>query len=153
MGCDIHSFVEIRLNDQWVVPEKGIFPCSDWEKEYYKTDFKTAPFDWRSYGMFGFLADVRNYSKVPCIIAGGSRGMPADASSKAREECEDWGLDGHSHSYIMLKELTDYDYDVLFEDRRTTKEVAKNVFNCAALADEGDGNSGHRNYEGIGFAR
>ncbi len=42
------------------------------------------PFDWRSYGMYGFLADVRNWSVVPPIAA--QRGFPSDASLEVREE-------------------------------------------------------------------
>ena len=39
----------------------------------------TVPFDWRSYGMYGFLAGVRNYSAVQPISE--PRGFPEDANS------------------------------------------------------------------------
>jgi hypothetical protein len=66
MGCDIHSAVEIKREGKW---EKvgDIFPLEDFMKEYHNKEFGSEPFDWRSYGMFGFLANVRNYSHVPCI--------------------------------------------------------------------------------------
>lgn len=56
MGCDIESFAEVKnQKGEWIKIKKKVF----------KSDFggKTSqPFAWRSYGIFGFLADVRNYS-------------------------------------------------------------------------------------------
>lgn len=127
MGCDIHSFVERRDVDHWLrvkasFPD-GIYPSNE-------------PFGWRSYGLFGFLANVRNYSQVPPIAH--ARGLPKDLSAEMLTVLED--TDGnHSHSYLTLAELLAHDYDVVFWDRRITREIAPRCFDGAATANEGEG--------------
>ena len=67
--------------------------------------------------MYGFLANVRNYSRVPPISE--PRGLPEDISEDVKSESEEyWSGDGHSHSWVSLKELLDFDYEKTFEDRR-----------------------------------
>jgi hypothetical protein len=112
MGCDIHSYVEIRNGNQWESSLNEVF-------------------DYRNYGLFGFLADVRNYSHSPVIAE--PRGLPDDVSPELRAEYDEWG-DCHSTSWLTLAELLAYDYDQTFWDRRVTKGN-----NGAALADEGEG--------------
>lgn len=156
MGCDIHIICEKKVNDKWELSEEKIF-TSDFQNE--KTD---VPFDWRSYGMFGFLADVRNYSHVPYISE--QKGLPEDSGylnqiskyayetnpmtgEKIPEEeretirkelINDWSY--HSFSYLTLKELLSWNYDDTFEDRRYTKQIAPNAFDGAAVCNEGEGN-------------
>jgi hypothetical protein len=114
MGCDIHLVVE-RLN------EKGI-----WEPVEVKT-----PFYWRCYGMFGFLADVRNYSHVPCISP--PRGFPNNVSALVKKNFDDYNY--HSHSWLSIKELSDYNYDQTFWNRRITKQLGPNSYTGAGLAE------------------
>lgn len=90
MGTDIHIVAQKKT-------EKG------WD------DIKFCPFDWRSYGMFGFLAGVRNYSAVPSISQ--PRGLPDDFSSQVMD-------DYHSMSWLSVSELLAFNYDAEFEDRR-----------------------------------
>ena len=99
MGCDIHSYAEKRVNGKWE-----------------ELDF--SPFHWRQYGVFGFLAGVRNYSGVPVLAA--PRGLPRDASDYVREESDSWNGDGHTHSWLSVEELSAFDYDAAVEDRRIT---------------------------------
>lgn len=64
----------------------------------------------RNYNLFSMLADVRNG-----YISNGNtymikpiddpRGVPSDASSAYKEYVDEWGADGHSHSYFTLTEL------------------------------------------------
>lgn len=72
MGCDIHSHVESQN-------ENGSWERVIWEQQ---EEFDAGPFDWRSYGLFGFLADVRNYSAVPPLAD--QRGLPEDVSEDVR---------------------------------------------------------------------
>lgn len=137
MGCDIHSYVEVKKNNKWQVPEPPIFEYDDIGKRIYGKTHHNHPFEWRNYGVFGFLADVRNYSRVPSITA--KRGIPDDVSGEVKAELESWDSDAHSCSWLSLKELTEFDYDATFEDRRTTRQTGPNSWNGAALADEGDG--------------
>ena len=44
---------------------------------------------------------------------------------------EMWGFDGHSHSWLSLKELLAVDYDETFEDRRVTKTYGNITYGAA----------------------
>ena len=100
MGCDLHGFVE-RKNEE-----------GQWE---YVPGF--APFDWRSYGLYGWLANVRNYSAVPPIAK--PRGLPVDVCAYLRTEYTE-DSDCHSASWVSLEELLEFDYDAVVEDRRVS---------------------------------
>lgn len=136
MGCDIHSFAEVRKDGKW---EKvsDVFPLDGYDKEYYGKDFGCWPFTWRSYDLFGWLADVRNCSRVPPISQ--PRGLPDDVSLEIKRESDDWGLDGHSRSWLSLAELLAVDYEQVFWDRRVAKRIAGRGWYSAALAEEGEG--------------
>lgn len=110
MGCDIHIWAERKTRSGYEAIT-GV-----------KFEDGAAPFAWRSYGMFGFIADVRNYSDVPPIAA--RRGWPDDASRRAQEEFDNWCGDGHSPSWVGVDELAAFDYDQPVEDRRVTRQTA-----------------------------
>ena len=122
MGCDIHSRAQKRVNGKW-------------------KDLPFAPFDWRSYGMYGFLADVRNYSAVPPISK--ARGLPADIIRPEPnfygEHDDQLDLGDHSFSWLSVDELTAFDYDKTFEDRRVTRQTASNVWDGGITAELGGG--------------
>ncbi len=124
MGCDIHSFAEVKnKSGKWKRVTKYIF----------KGDGKSPePFGWRSYGLFGFLADVRNVSFVPCIT-NERRGWPDDTI-----ELPEWGT--HSDTWITLSELLNFNYDAVFEDRRGAKQITSGLIDCAADMGGGNGN-------------
>lgn len=148
MGCDIHIFAEVKRQGKW---EKVTDEC--FTDIYYETKKSSCPFDWRSYAMYGFLADVRNYSN--CKPISETKGLPLDSEylnspskwqgsiSYGTEEPvkidtnyddirEDWNY--HSHSYLTLKELLQVDYEETFWDRRITRG-----FNGASISEEGEG--------------
>lgn len=137
MGCDIHSFVEVRKDGKWEVKTGDVFPLTGWALKYsseYTNDKATHtshPFDWRSYGMFGFLANIRNYSHSP-VIQEPTYEVPMDASEEIKDKFI--GSDRHTHSYLTLRQLAEYEYDQKFWDRRVSKGG-----NGAALAEEGEG--------------
>ena len=135
MGCDIHSFAEVRRDGKWK-QSGAVFPLDDFGQKWEKRSHTEHPFDWRSYGLFGFLANVRNYSCVPCIQEP-TYELPLDVSDKVRDEFED--SDWHTINVLTLKQLLDFDYDQTFWDRRVTKEVRPGFFDGAALAEEGEG--------------
>lgn len=116
MGCDIHCYAEKKTR------------CG------YKVVLKNA-FDYRDYGLFGFLADVRNYSNIPPISI--PRGLPQDVSLEVKSyTCLNFG---HSYSWLSVKELADYDYDFTIEDRRCTVEVEPGFLNGGVTCDKGEG--------------
>jgi hypothetical protein len=127
MGCDIHSFTEqCDSNDAWhFVPWQPI------------GKYNRAPFDNRSYGVFGFLANVRNYSHVPTIVE--PRGMPKSVSDVVTYEFERWQYDAHSIGWLTVQELVKFDYDQKFENRRYTKQVTPNYFVGSAVCESGEG--------------
>lgn len=141
MGCDIHSFAEVKRNGNWMRVEEEVF--SD------DSDKTSEPFGWRQYGMFGFLADVRNYSMSPCIVE--PRGLPDDSEWLNSTEDDGWGGsytrkkdihdsgNYHTFSHIYLKELLDYDYETQMEDRRTGAWVSHNHFDGAITSEIGGG--------------
>lgn len=116
MGCDIHSFIEV-------------FEAGEWN--YYGENFT----DGRSYGIFGFLADVRNYSEVPVLSP--RKGFPKDICPFTEQQFADGEI--HSKSYLTLKELLDFDYDQEFEDVRCTVQASKNCWSGAGKSKPGQG--------------
>lgn len=113
MGCDIHVISQKRAGASWV-------------------DIDYMPFDWRSYGMFGFLANIRNYSAVPPLSE--PRGLPEDFGAVEERDIGD-----HSYSWLNVKELSDFDYDQKFEDRRITQQIGPNVWSGAVTGESGEG--------------
>lgn len=111
MGCDIHVFAEKKLPD-------GTYQSLD-----------VHPFDWRSYGMFAFLAGVRNYSAVQPIAP--LRGLLDDVSEDVRKEAAAWDGDAHSHSWLTVSELIAFDYFAKVEDRRYMDETGNGGATCA----------------------
>lgn len=121
MGCDIHIIAQKRNEQgQWVA-----------------VSGKFSPFDWRSYGMYGWLAGVRNYSDVTPISE--PRGLPDDFSLvKWEAETNDW-LGDHSYSWLSVEELLAVDYDQMIEDRRVSRQIAPNVWHGGKTCGPGEG--------------
>jgi hypothetical protein len=61
----------------------------------------------RDYGLFSTLAGVRDYSNLVVPVSE-PKGMPDDCCEFIKEQCDRYGKDGHSHSWLTLKELRDY---------------------------------------------
>ncbi len=108
MGCDIHSFAEVRDGGVWKTVG-GIFPTDHFNQNCEKVKgFSRNPFTVRSYSMFSWLAGVRNYQQHPVFSQ--PRELPLDVSRELKEEAEKLGMDGHSHSWLALDELLEVDY-------------------------------------------
>jgi len=80
MGCDIHGWVEVNTGIKWVAVNK----------------LKSRE---RNYSRFAALAGVREKQSESSAEP---MGMPADVSDTAQYDIEQWGVDGHSHSYMPL---------------------------------------------------
>jgi len=82
MGCDIHVFYEIKINDCW---------------EYYSAA------SWvRNYDLFEIMAGVRGKEencKFPV------KGFPENAGTMTKLHYERWGVDAHTPSYIEAHDL------------------------------------------------
>lgn len=112
MGCDIHMYVEykrtINGNEQWV--------CGDYFKHnpYYTTEDKSEQrysklelHGNRNYQLFTTLAGVRDYSESVVPVSD-PRGLPEDCCEFVTQENEKWDGDGHTHSWLSLKDLREY---------------------------------------------
>jgi hypothetical protein len=130
MGCDIHLFVEKRQSDgSWsaiqgvnepeiddlqgyleMSKERGEDP-SYWELRIQEE--KAGTFDFvstgRNYMLFAILAGVRNYYSLTPISK--PRGLPGDVSDQVRSNSEEWGDDGHSHSYLSITDLFAFNWE------------------------------------------
>lgn len=113
MGCDIHMYVEYKKefkseNDsKWVSgdyfkvnPYKDIF---DDESSMEKLEL----FGHRNYALFSTLAGVRDYSEQITPVSE-PKGIPSDCCKYIKSEYDRWGIDGHTHSWLTLKELKKY---------------------------------------------
>lgn len=113
MGCDIHTYVEVRDGNTWKLSQKPIFHDDEGNASW-------DPFSWRSYAMFTLLAGVSNqgYGITPISEP---RGIPADISEPLRSILagKDWWL--HSHSWLTLRELqaVDATQEVDYRGERT----------------------------------
>lgn len=130
MGCDIHSVAEKREGDEWVSVDHEPFR------------------DGRSYAVFGWLADVRNYSAIPHISD--PRGFPADFDKtkfgyEAEEEQGNWyssrgySPDYHTPSWLTVSELLAVDYEQIVEDRRVTRQLPSGIISGGVTGEPGEG--------------
>lgn len=127
MGTDLFGFVERKLGDSWVKVDYDLFPI-------------------RNYSVYAFLADVRNYDH--CEPISEPRGLPEDSPYLNETYDDGWYMttrrsdllegDYFCRTWLTLKELLAFDYDKVFWNRRVTKKEG-NVWNGAALAEEGEG--------------
>lgn len=105
MGCDIHCFVEQKIDGAWV-NDQPMEPSEVWDsKADGYVDGPLIPTQvrvWRDYCLFGALANVRReydgLSKDP-------RGIPDDVSAEIKAAYAEQEGDAHSASYATLEEL------------------------------------------------
>jgi hypothetical protein len=147
MGCDIDSWVEAYnpATNKWIAV-RDAFPTSASESELLQKQFLSAPFANRNYGLFGFLANVRNYAC--CEPLAQPRGLPVGfdleggcAVMNESNVVQDEHVGGvelrdgfNSHSWVLLRELVDFDYEKVFWNRRIKKGKDN-----AATTQEGEG--------------
>lgn len=135
MGCDIHLFLEKRneASGKWEAvkgvnePEVKslhsiIEKCKSrgesteyWEQRIQEEQNGTYDFIYsgRNYTLFSILAGVRNSCSLKPIRE--PRGIPSDVSDSVIAGSDEWGPDGHSHSYLSVKELLEFDWSQGFK--------------------------------------
>jgi hypothetical protein len=123
MGCDIHLMVEKKIYDyEDKKKEKGVWVNADlWTVNpdfFFEEDvprleikYKNRFYSGRNYNLFCALAGVRewHFAGEPPRVSE-PKGLPEDVSDEVKAESERWGSDGHSHSYLTLKELKEFDW-------------------------------------------
>jgi hypothetical protein len=127
MGCDIHFYVEQRfINDEDKEDKKGIWVSIDrWCINFFSIMYReesiprwdvefTEQYYWkRNYFLFSILAGVRNHYNVVPIAK--PRGLPDDVTLEIKELSISEGVDAHSHSWLTLKELVEFNWDRRFD--------------------------------------
>jgi len=116
MGCDIHSFVEVKnASGKW---EKATgFKSDHYDKDsdyFSQEEFRNGDcvLDARNYNEFAILANVRNGYGFAGVDTGDAlkpismpKGLPEDVSKEVKFESDEWGCDGHSHSWLTAREI------------------------------------------------
>lgn len=100
MGCDIHGWVEEKVRGKWIATNEF--------REHARE---------RNYLRFAALAAVRGEGPAP-------RGLPSDVSDTAGYDSECWDSDGHSHSWLTLKEAIPIFLEVRYKEGETRSEFA-----------------------------
>lgn len=121
MGTDIHCFTEkYQKNGSWK-PIGGFLT----DAAHYYSDIKhfqkrcytnaLSPFCMRNYIEFAILANVRNGRGFAGCDTGDPvkpislpKGLPESVSPGIRRIAESWGCDGHSHSWLTVREILEY---------------------------------------------
>lgn len=82
MGCDIHFHVEIKVDGEW--------------QHYGHINVG------RNYRLFGIMAGVRSHDVDPIVDP---KGLPDDMNVVTKMDAEQWGRDGHTHSWLSSEEV------------------------------------------------
>lgn len=116
MGCDIHIYTEGKLDGKWTHLDE-LTSVDEYEGEPPYKNYSEI-YNSRSYNLFSILADVRNGYGFAGFTTGEGfspiskpKGLPEDVTESVKEKSDSWDCDGHSHSYLSLKELLDYDWE------------------------------------------
>lgn len=98
MGCDIHMVLEKRFGEKWVGIDTFVtHHRAPYTVEKGQMDWSTPVARGRNYMRFARLAGVRGDGPEP-------RGLPADVSETSKALSDAWDGDGHSHSWLPLKD-------------------------------------------------
>ena len=120
MGCDIHMYVEKRVNGRWEhVPPPSAFGWGDLDSTLVDGSWDLG----RNYALFTVLSGVRNDHCENKPIKQCPHTLPSDISKLVADRSEEGGY--HSHSSYTLAELLNHDWDTPFyEIGVVTKEEA-----------------------------
>lgn len=118
MGCDIHMYVEKKKDGKWAAARSELFVIEDEQYDIVPDiPYEQMIYTDRNYSLFAILANVRNgfgfagsdtgEGFVPITMP---KGLPDDVSEEVKKVSDEWGCDGHSHSWFTLEELLSYDW-------------------------------------------
>ena len=106
VGTDIHFYVERKVNGKWVT-------CDTWNPQYreWDPDHPGIPpekrfYDNRNYDLFDILARGRTGENSELVPISEPRGIPDDICPEIQRELYYYE---HTGSWLLLKELLDYD--------------------------------------------
>lgn len=102
MGCDIHTYREVKRNGQWETLETSYEENEGTDAEPEIRTYLDPVHISRNYWLFGFLS---KRVRTEWSFSLEARGLPEDVSAPVQAESDFWGPDGHSHSWLTLEEL------------------------------------------------
>lgn len=105
MGCDIHLYEEIKINNEWQLLREIGTP--------------------RFYTLFALMADVRNNGTIDPISM--PKGIPAGLSDQTLERLSSWNGDAHSESYFEYDEIK-FLFTLLRKMYKDEKNILSDVF-------------------------
>jgi hypothetical protein len=118
VGCDIHLYVERRVDGVWT-------SCDTWTDDKYDegevkrkvVEYQNSFWCGHNYNLFAILANVRNgygFAGFPTgegfQVISEPRGLPSDCCELIRTASDEYGVDGHSHSYHTLAQLLNFNW-------------------------------------------
>lgn len=138
MGCDIHCNIEVKENGIWklhapLIPNSWYDPKEPIDRWNKPERPDKGWFD-RYYDVFAIMANVRNGRGFAGIKTGQGfnvisqpKGLPEDVSPEVKADSDEWDSDGHSHSWLSLQEILDFNWDQVTEKQGylTDEEYAK----------------------------
>lgn len=105
LSADIHYVIERKLGGQWVgvfstvfTPRQPMIISIPDERLDVSADRTFLSFRERNYTLFAALASVRDKGATP-------KGIPTDVSILGKASIDDWGSDGHSHTWFPMQEF------------------------------------------------
>lgn len=129
MGCDIHIVLERKYNNKWI----GITDYSTnpyhliRENDKFKFKWYCNLVTMRNYRRFAALAGVRGNGPEP-------KGIPVDISDLSLMIVNYWESDGHSHSFMSLKEASKILIDTLeIKDNEWDEDSLKMIKECSMM--------------------
>jgi len=160
MGCDIHMYCEIKKDNIWTFSGpmfKDKYYNSEQETSTWNQPFTIHPYFGRNYRLFSVLADVRNGYGFAGIDTGDRiepiclpKDLPPDMSEEVKKEWEGWESDGHSCSYLTVKELLDYNWNQTIVIRgMVTKETAEEYRKTGKTPDVWCGSTNQNGFENL----
>lgn len=117
MGCDIHAVYE-QHDD-----ELGWVGLHDYPYGREQGQLRS-----RNYQLFAHIAQVRGEDPT----GHQPRGMPDDASDLSRLRAAEMGVDGHTHSWLTVEEMT----KALLAVHATPEEIAKRAKHLLASGED-----------------
>jgi hypothetical protein len=117
-----YSDKESRKNGKWINKdlwtgnvEYTLYPedyvgLEETASENYTLSMKNSIYTGgRNYALFGILANVR---WTPPVTIHEPKGIPTNCSYQTMGEIMRYGSDGHSHSWLTLRELEEFDWNI-----------------------------------------